>query len=793
MSRMKQIPQPFGPPKWVPDDTPPIPMTTMVAVAGKNDDRIKEILGPEGMLCRGEGMAYRPAQHQLAQFAFRALDQRKHLLAEAGTGTGKSFGLLVPLIEYAMRNGVKAVISTAQNVLLDQYKNKDLPRLQQELKEYLVAKYGRNFTWATLKGRSNYYCPMSRHNEVPDDCAAQVDQVWEWLEVTKTGDLAELPFDVNRYLPLKQSLVSESDECPGASKCEAGESCWYYGAKATAAEADILIVNHALLACDLVSGGQLLPNWDVFAIDEAHQWGKYVQSALEAVIKPRRWHRMARKLRQHEQAEGSLIESMPLKHGSAKLLEDKVAIWQTCLEKIAEKCNPGDKLDLRGQVVPQEFWDANASIVELLHRFAVELEQVDITSALPLARACNELRLSLQGLDFGDPKSASWVELDRLSKAELHVVPIDISSFLAEHLWKYKPGILASATLATSCEVGREFEFCKTELGTPGHPYELVLPSPFDWNKQALYLYPSRGFLSDRDFKPKFNESYRACVYRWVNKAWPMVRRAIERTKGRAFVLCTSRMACEAFAECHVATKLKFPFRSQGDGSKQALIDWFKATDNPVLYATSSFWEGVDIPGDQLQLVVIDKIPFPNTLDPLEKARCDRLGREAFDLYQIPLAITHLKQGVGRLIRTETDKGILLLLDPRFLEKGYGKKIASALPGDALEAMRRPFTNIAAFLAGYPVDSIDSQAAMVVSPSGRKPAQIVSLLHSITGVLDYQERGHSREHFLADVEKNHTPLFEYVQQYLSCGGLTMSQWQRVEQICEGGIEEPCPF
>lgn len=742
------------PGKWIPDNPPPVPITTMVAMHGRDDERVKSFLGPEGLLSTGGSFKYRPAQHQLSQFALRALEQRKHLLAEAGTGTGKSFGLLVPLIEYAMRTGTVAVVSTAQNVLLDQYKNKDLPFLKDALKESMIEKYGRNFKWATMKGRSNYYCPMSRHEEDLSQYSTELDQVWEWLEDTKTGDLAELPYDVNRYLPLKQSLISETDDCPGSKKCDSGDHCWYYRAKEYAAEADILIVNHALLACDLVSGGQILPTWDGFAIDEGHQFGKYMQSAMETIIRQRRWQRLFRKLEMHSEDPGTL--------------RALVSVWNQCLESVAINLEKNGKLDLRGQRIPPEFWSTNDNIQRELHSFATNLEMMQAPTALPLSRSISELKLSLSFLDFNSPKSASWIEKDKYGHISLHVVPIDCSEFLEENLWRKHPGIIASATLATSADQGKEFEYCKEDLGVPGHPYELVLPSPFDWPKQALYLFPSRGFLVDGDFKPNRGESYKDCVFRWVDKAWPMVKRAMERTKGRAFVLCTSKMACEAFAERHLVDRMPFPQKVQGEASKQALIDWFKSTPNPVLYATSSFWEGVDIPGDQLQLVVIDKIPFPNTSDPLEKARCDRLGRESFDRYQIPLAITHLKQGVGRLIRTETDKGVLLLLDPRFRDKGYGKKIAAALPGESLHAMYRRSTNIRAFLAGYSAECVDSEARSPVTPDGIWPNEIRVRLEDTWKIqsssIDLQIVG------------------GLIRQLEECGGLTLEQWQMADEI-----------
>lgn len=758
MSQGKVLPIPGSAGKWIPDGPAPVPLTTMVAMHGTDDERIRSILGPNGILSTGERFTYRPAQHQLAQFGLRALNQRKHLLAEAGTGTGKSFGLLVPLIEYAMRTGTIAVVSTAQNVLLDQYKNKDLPFLHGALRESLQEKYGRNFRWATMKGRSNYYCPMSRHENDTDQYTEQVNQVWEWLERTTTGDLSELPFDVNRYLPLKQALVSESDECPGSKKCEAGENCFYYAAKNAAAEVDILVVNHSLLACDLVSGGQILPTWEAFAIDEGHQFQKYVASAMEFVVKQGRWTRLIGKLKKFQQ--------------DVTELWVQISIWTGALGNLAEKLEDGGKLDLKGQRVPKEFFEANEAIQIQLHRMAVDLEIRPESQALPLSRAVNELRINLSLIDFDSNKSSSWIEKDNKGHVGLHIVPVDCSDFLSENFWKKHPGIIASATLATSGESGKEFNYVKSDLGVPGHPYELVLPSPFDWPKQALYVYPAKGFLSDSDFKAHRGESYRSCVTRWVNKAWPLVKRAMQRTQGRAFVLCTSRMACDIFWECHLSEKLPYPCRRQGDASKAALIDWFKSESNPVLYATSSFWEGVDIPGNQLQLVVIDKIPFPNTSDPLEKARSDRFGREAFDRYQVPLAVTHLKQGVGRLIRTEHDRGILLLLDPRFLEKGYGKTIAAALPGEALVAMKRQVTNITAFLAGYSPECIDKDLDVVITPNGGRPPELYS---------DYMRLYWG---------SNDPVETQFIQQLSDVGALTLLQWQQVEYLNNLGNEVP---
>lgn len=745
---------------WIPPESNSVPITTLIEMNGRDDERIKEALGYDTFLAHLiPGFSYREAQHRIAQHSLRALGLRKHLLAEAGTGIGKSFGVLLPSIEHAKRTKKPVLVSTATNALLDQYKAKDLPTLQRVLEPWLMAQYGSGLTWAGLKGRTNYHCPMADSDKDLSAYEDELEEIDRWLGRTETGDLSELKFEINqdKYYDLKASVTSDSDECPGRAKCAMGDSCHYYKAKDNAAMADVVVVNHALVGIDLFLGRQLLPEYGAIVIDEAHQFVRYVQSAMEQKITKNRFYRLTKKL---------------VKMGlDARDIHDLAARWFAALQSVMDRTQD-DRLNLRNQDLPQELWQARDGLLIALDGAEGRLvaKAADEPRAEALARSCQDLRRALGGLDVKDANLACWVERSRgrdgsKDGCQLHTIPVDVSKFLQETLWKTTPGVLTSATLAT----GRgedAFTFVKREFGLPGHPLEMQVESPFNWEKQALYVFPGKGYLSEEDWKAKRGEPYWVGSKRWAAKAWRLVLNALRLTKGRAFVLCTSVAVCNELYEQHMAAEIEFPAARQGIMSKTATVDWFKSTPNPVLYATSSYWEGVDVPGDQLSLVVIDKIPFPNGSDPLEQAKMERFGREAFAQYQIPWAITALKQGVGRLIRTTTDTGVLVMLDPRFHAKGYGKTIARALPGDAERGLDRTRTNVSAFLAGY-------------SPLCR-PAKTDEEKAAEEGLLmvadDDPDRAESRNGvgFSAfDAEFGH----DLANQLRACHALTDKQWE----------------
>lgn len=743
---------------WIPPEkNDPIGLTTLVDIYGNEDPRITEVFRDGGILAQAmPGYVFREPQHRLAQHCLRAFTQRRILLAECGTGTGKSEGALVPAIIHSMVTGQPVVVSTATNVLLDQYKHKSLPMLQETLGPWLVDEFGKNFEWAALKGRSNFFCQMS---QLQGDFQFQgeMDEIFEWLNSTETGDLNELSFDVHQdhYRRLKASLIADTDECPGQRKCSMGHACFYYKAKESAQAANIILVNHALLALDIMLDHQLLPEYGAVVIDEAHKFAGFVHSSLEKQISPKALQRIRTKLGQFG------IDSVPLSEASG--------VWFSHLRDFVEKLQTkDDKINLAGVELGEELQAARLDMITELNSVECRLDAMAEANAKAGALAssiCN-LRQAFFSLDTAAHGNAIWIERQNEDRWSLHWTQVDLSEYLKDFLWKKFPSVLMSATLATGTG-GNAFRFLKAELGIPGYPFEMVAQSPFDWEKQALYLFPGQGIIRDDDLNKRYGESYQELVVRWAGRCWPFIRAGLEFTKGKAFILCTSTAVCKALFELHQANDVPYPAVRQGGGlSKQAVVDWFMATDNPVLYATASFWEGVDIPNQQLSLVVIDKIPFPVTQsDPLEKAKSERFV-DAFREYSCPVAITHLKQGLGRLLRNEKKRGILMLLDPRFRTARYGKEIAEALPGQAMAALNRATagykSNVKAWWAGYSIN-----ARPPISPAEKFAVESIHKLWLVRW-------GEGSEIWIR--------IADLHNQLEACGSLTDQQWEAALEL-----------
>jgi ATP-dependent DNA helicase DinG len=728
----------YGRQNYIPEERNQVPMSALIAANFKPYDRISQAFATQGPLGRAfPGYVYRDAQHQLAQLAFHAFKLRKPLIAEAGTGTGKSFAVLIPAIEWALQYKQPVVIATATNSLLDQYKDKELPLLQKILGEWLLAEYGQNFSWSWMKGRGNLYCHQAGEDANLPAFQAELAEIQDWLATTATGDLGELPFEIGsqHYLPLRQAITSDSDTCPGVSECAHGPSCFYYGARDKATRVNLILCSQATLATDLVmeaSGGtsRLLPEYGAVVIDEAHQFQSYVQSSLEQRMGdiPRLTKRLAR-----NGCDSNLL-----------------TLSSQFMALIRAQMGEADRFSVKGAKMPDNFWRSRDALVGELEKCENVVLATGQQNLLGLVSACAKLRTSLQSIDSLGSDQAVWAERrvlrDGSEKINLHMVPVDVSFWLESRLWKKCPAVLTSATLATSSDRDG-FGFISRELGlTDRKPLELRVDSPFNWDLSALYIFPGAGYLTEADLERQRGESFSDQSSRWAAKIWPLIEAILSKTEGRAFVLCTSAAVASRLYDLHQQKRLSWPAMAQGIMGKQATIDWFKSTPNPVLYATSTFWEGIDIAGDQLSCVIIDKIPFPNGSEPLEQAKMERLGqRESFGLYSVPSAITKLKQAVGRLIRTETDRGILVLLDPRFRSKGYGKTIARALPGNALEALERKRVSITAFLAGYsadsrPVSGAEEESARQVLLSGAdlgKP-EVVTQLRVAGALTDLQ-------------------------------------------------------
>lgn len=658
--------------RYRPDDTPAVPISALIQAFGARDNSVERVLGPEGPIARSlPGYQPRPAQIRMAQEVARGLKLRKHVVAEAGTGTGKSLAYLTA----AILSGKTVVVSTATLALQDQLRRKDLPFLQEHI--------GRPFKWAVLKGRSNYLC-AANGEQPPIGFESELQQIEDWEQETTTGDLGELPWDLKQesYWPLRAVLAVPEDECPGRKSCSLASDgeCWFYRARDRAMEAQVLVVNHALLILDMVLGGNLLPPHEAVIIDEAHQLEDYARGALERRLSASRIRRVLNRA-ERLQVEGGTVQ------------ECSAALFRLTGDHLAGLTRGGTgSVRILPHELPQAVPEAAHSLAEALNslddrlmRAASEVPEDGPDSGCieALRRNITSLRDDLKSLTEEQPDNVMWAEVRAGKPPVILLTPVDVAPFLRQNLFDRKPMapvILTSATISTGAPGATDaFHFLERSLGLDrSHPLEIQVDSPFCYQRQALYYLPDIP-PSALDRQP--GERHEGQVARFADYLAAVYEEVLRYTQGRAFLLFTSYAQMQA-TRARLA-HLPFPSRMQGEASKTEIVDWFKhpGTRNPVLYATASFWEGVDVPGSQLSCVCIDKIPFPNSSHPVEAARSDLLGRQAFTKLHLPRAITMLKQGVGRLIRSEHDRGLLVLADPRLRIKRYGRDILAALPG----------------------------------------------------------------------------------------------------------------
>ena len=595
------------------------------------------------------GGEYRPGQVQMAQAVARAITEQRHLVVQAGTGTGKSLAYLLPLAVL----GAKSVVATATRALQDQLANKDIPLLAAGL---------RPFSWAVLKGRANYLCVQrlnesrlagsqgllgerapSRHGR-----AEAARRIFEWADGTATGDRAELVEEPDDKL--WSSFSVPADECPGAFRCPSGGECFAERARAAASTADIVVVNLHLLGADLASDGAVLPAHDVLVIDEAHALEDVVTESLGVSIG-------AGRLRSVAAAASAALRSGIRRPGVVADLADTVARLEEALAAA-----PGERLSGApgGEL---------GRVVGLLRGRLARLESVlgrrvsagggdGAEGSQPAMRAmlaAGRLRADVDRFIAGDEDDVAWV--DKGTRPALRVAPIDVAPTLATRLFGARTVILTSATIAPGLGV---------HLGAAaGEIDEIDVGSPFAFDEHAL-LYCA-AHLPDR----RRDDAEQAIHGELVA--------LIEAAQGRTLALFTSFGAMTRAVEACRA-RLAFPLLVQGDLSKAALLARFSGERAACLFATMSFWQGVDVPGSTLSLVVIDRIPFPRPDDPLIAARRERAGRDAFATVDLPRAATLLAQGVGRLVRSASDRGVVAILDSRLATASYRWQLIRALP-----------------------------------------------------------------------------------------------------------------
>lgn len=617
-------------------------------------DDTRAALGEDGALARAiEGFAPRPAQQRLAEAIAEAIRGRGELIAEAGTGTGKTYAYLVP----ALLSGKRTIISTGTKSLQDQLYHRDLPRVRQAL--------GARLKTALLKGRANYLCWYRLEHARSDglftsrEQAAQLVALNAWAGTSEDGDLAGADFLADDS-PLRPQVTSTADNCLG-SDCPFYAECFVVRARQRAQEADLVVVNHHLLFADQAlkreGFGEILPGAQTFVLDEAHQLPELAAQFFGAMVSSRQLVDLARDaLSECEGASGTRAQVQE----PAQVLELAVKSVRAALEPLPPRAalavvqsHPAavEALDaLRAALA------AMAEVLEPLAERSVGFKSCR-DRAEELVESCERI------LDAKGGDEVRWYEVTARG-FQFHQTPLDVSGALREFRAASQAAwIHTSATLA----VDGGFAHLAAQLGMES-PRTLLEPSPFDFHNQAL-VYVPHGL-------PEPNTP--AHVEAVVEAALPL----LDASDGRAFLLFTSHRALRQAAE-RLAARREFPLFVQGEAPRHLLLERFRASGNGVLLGAASFWEGVDVAGDALQLVVIDKLPFAAPDDPVLEARLEAIRRQGgnpFRDWQLPGAVIALKQGVGRLIRTHADQGVVMLCDSRLVGKSYGRIFLDSLP-----------------------------------------------------------------------------------------------------------------
>ncbi len=638
---------------------------------GSMTDYLQDVFGNSGLFAaRFPGYEMREGQVALARMVDEAMREKRHALGEGPCGTGKGLAYGVPAAYHAHHHKKRVVIVTANIALQEQLVRKDLPMLAEVLPW--------KFTFALLKGRNNYWC-IDRAGEseargelsslYDDEQERQMEAVLRWAETTATGDMSELPF-----VPLPQvwSKVSvASDECKGEA-CHFRETCCSERAKEAARAADLVVTNYHLLFAHLAlrrETGQdlVLPPFDLLVLDEAHEAAEIARDFFGFTVSEHSVGRLAR---------------YALDFGDKKLADRLRREAEAVFSRVAAFArSPAYRCRLKAP----GFANATGIVRELrsLAACAQAREEDDTLDREKRVLARNGRRLAAaaasrisESVALEDSGKVYWIELDGKSRARLKAKPVDVSAILRAELFETTDSVtLVSATLTTA----GTFDFVRRELGVPLAALEVVAETPFDFEKQALLVVPE-NLPEPRD--PSF-----------VDAVAKVVQQVIELCDGRTLGLFTSYRNLNAVYE-RVAGNGHRVLR-QGDLPRAELTRIFKEDVSSVLLGTDSFWTGIDVPGEALTGLVIDKLPFPHPEDPVIDAICARDPR-AFQNYLVPKAIITLRQGVGRLIRSQKDVGVVVLLDRRIAEKSYGRQFLKSLP--PMLTTRR-LENISRFLA----------------------------------------------------------------------------------------------
>jgi len=660
---------------------------------------MEEVFGPGGLIAQHHpNYEYRPGQVEMAEAVQNVLADGGIALIEAGTGTGKTLAYLIP----ALAAGRRVMVSTATKNLQEQLHKKDIPFLQKIIP--------RNFKATCMKGRSNYVClhRLKKSSEIPIlEGLEDIDyfgDVRKWAAETETGDRAELT-DLPESLSFWPQIDARAETCLG-QKCPDFEECFITRMRRQALESDVVIVNHHLFFADLAlrggDYGTVLPEYSTIIFDEAHEledvaasyFGTSVSSFRTSdlikdaqrleIPEPEQASELTRALaRLAQRADVFWLSLRGLSDGDdrsdadGEVQQNRSSLQQTRYRGRRDRAASQDsrraidasyfiRVDREGDEIITPSGDAAIALSNSLGRLASALAVVkDPPAELDnIVRRVQSLKFDLEFIvTAGAHDFVYWLET-RGRGVFLHATPIDVSGILEERLFDdIHSAVLTSATMTA----GRSFSFIRGRLGI-SHARELIVESHFDFANQSVLYLPKR--MPD----PRSREFVDASVEEIVQ--------ILEATQGRAFVLFTSVAAMRETYE-RVRYRIDYPTFIQGEGSKGGLLERFRSTEGAVLFATSSFWQGVDVQGEALSCVIISKLPFAVPSDPVVAARqkhIDEQGGNSFYEYSVPQAAITLKQGLGRLIRSTSDRGVLSILDPRLNTKSYGRVFLESIP-----------------------------------------------------------------------------------------------------------------